>query len=198
MPTPSTPPPRTPPQRELQSALQRCLMPAERILWQGQPIAGRQKSAFLIYLFAIPWTVFALFWESAALMPWFASTHTPSMIRYGIGIVFPIFGLPFIAIGFWMLWKPFQLMRQSGQMLVALTDKRLIKLIVGAQSQSESVMLDQIGPVSCRAAKDGVGDLSIQTHSRIDSDGDRVTEKFIVTGVAQVRELERLLLAQAG
>ena len=184
----------TPQPLTVDAALRRELTAGERILWSAQPRATHMKRGFGIWLFAIPWTVFSLGWEAASILPWFASSKTPEAIQWTFGIVFPLFGLPFVAIGFWMLWQPIRAMRLAGQTIYALTERRLIRVVTGPKSEFASVMLSQIGPMQRREARDGVGDLAIQTHSRVDSDGDRVTEKFLVTGVPDVARLERLIV----
>ena len=57
-------------------------------------------------------------------------------------------------------------------------------------------MLGQIGPIKVKVGSDGYGTLSIQTGTSIDSDGDRVTERFEIAGVPDVSRLEGLLLEQ--
>lgn len=178
-------------------ALAAEILPDERVLWQGQPLARRQGGLFAIYLFAVPWTLFALFWEAMALSPWFSGKPVPDLLRFGIGIVFPVFGLPFVGIGLWMLAKPWKAMRAAGQSVVALTNRRLLRLSLAGTRSCESVLLSQIGPMKRRSRADGVGDLSIETHSRIDSEGDRVTERLLLLGLPDVAGLERQILALA-
>ncbi|MBK9269685.1 MAG: hypothetical protein IPM67_13745 [Sphingomonadales bacterium] len=179
---------------ELEQALRRELIAGERLLWSAQPIGRRLKAGFGIWFFAIPWTLFALFWESMALMPWAASTETPDTIMYAFGIVMPLFGLPFILIGFWMLWQPIRSIRVARSTVFGLTNRRLIKLEQSSKRTVSSVLLDQIGPIDRSEAKDGVGNLKIQTHSTIDSDGDRHTQRFEILGVPEVAKLERLII----
>lgn len=103
----------------------------EHILWSGKPLSNKIfRLAFAIYFFAIPWTAFALFWESMALGVLFsvlqkAERNTPLIV----GIIFPLFGLPFIAIGFWMMSQPFTLRRKARNTVYALTNKRAIIFI---------------------------------------------------------------------
>lgn len=186
------PPPPLP--QSLEADLRRELTSGERVLWRGQPLAKRLKGGFGIWLFAVPWTLFALFWESMALLPWSASSKTPDGITWTFGIIMPIFGLPFVAIGLWMLWKPIKAMRQAGQTLYALTDRRVVRLVGGRTRELHSVLLDQIGPMNRRELPDGTGHLRIETHSTTDSDGDRQTQTFDVFGVPGVAQLERLIL----
>lgn len=179
---------------DLDTALRRELATDERILWSAQPRASRLKGGLSIWLFAIPWTLFALFWESMTLLPWLAETKTPDGITWTFGIIMSIFGLPFIVIGFWMLWQPLRAMKLARRTAYALTTRRLIRLIDGRKRELHSVLIDQIGPINRQEARDGTGHLRIETHSRIDSEGDRTTERFEVLGVPGVARLERLIL----
>ena len=183
-----------PPPIAIDNALRGELVAGERLIWSAQPIARRLKAGFGIWLFAIPWTAFSLLWIIMALMPWMTSTGTPDGIKWSFGIVFPLFGLPFVAIGLWMLWSPIRAVRQAGSTVYGLTNRRLIRLVSCGNSKVASVLLDQIGPMTRDEAADGTGHLRIQTYSRIDSDGDRITETFEVQGVPDVARLERLIL----
>ena len=186
----------TPPAPELDSILRRELMPGERLLWSGRPDPARLRAVFAIWFFAVAWTAFALFWEAMALLPWMASSHTPLGIQWSFGIIFPLFGLPFIGIGLAMLWMPFKARRKAAQTIYGLTDRRLLRVTAGTRRESSSVMLDQMGPIDVTADADGFGTLRIQTGTRLDSDGDKVTERFEVSGVPGVNRLESLLLEQ--
>ena len=182
------------PSPELESILRRELLPAERLLWSGRPDPARLRAAFAIWLFAVPWTAFALFWEAMAFLPWMASTHTPPGIQWSFGIIFPLFGLPFIGVGLSMLWMPFKARRKAAQTIYGLTDRRLLRVTAGARRESASVLISQMGPIDVTADADGYGTLRVQTGTSRDSDGDRVTERFEVLGVPDVARLEALLL----
>jgi hypothetical protein len=181
---------------ELDSILRRELLPGERLLWSARPAPHKLRGVFMIWFFAIPWTAFALFWEAMAFLPWIASTHTPAGITWSFGIIFPLFGLPFIAVGLGMLWMPFKVQRKAVQTIYGLTDRRMLRVSAGKQRDSASVLFHQMGPIDVSATADGYGNLRIQTGSSRDSDGDRVTERFEVLGVPDVARLEGLLLEQ--
>lgn len=182
------------PSPELESILRRELLPGERLLWSGRPNPAKLRSAFAIWLFAVPWTLFALFWEAMALLPWMASSHTPAGIQWSFGIVFPLFGLPFIAVGATMLAMPFRAQRKAAQTIFGLTDQRMLRVSAGSRRESASVFISQMGPIDVTADADGCGTLRIQTGTSRDSDGDKVTERFEVPAVPGVNRLESLLL----
>jgi hypothetical protein len=179
---------------ELQAALKSQLVTGERLVWSAQPHANRLKSGFFLWIFALPWTVFALFWESMSLLPWFGNTKSPDQVISIFAIIMSLFGLPFILVGLWMLWTPIKAMRQARFTAYGLSNKRLFRVVIGKSCQITSVILFQIGPMTRKQSTDGIGNLRIQTHSRIDSEGDRTTESFEILGVANVAQLERLIL----
>lgn len=178
----------------LDTALRRELATGERILWSAQPRASRLLSGFGIWLFAIPWLVFSLFFVGMTLLPWADTSNTPNGIKWSFGIFMPLFGLPFVAIGLAMFWMPVHAVKNAKRTVYALTSMRLIRLIEGRKRRMDNVMLDQFGPMKRNENADGTGDLRIETHSRIDSDGDRVTETFEVLGIPDVARLERLII----
>lgn len=166
----------------------------ERVLWSGQPRAKRMAAAFGIWLFALPWTAFALFWESMALQPWLAEKPPESAIETGFLFVFPLFGLPFILIGLAMLATPFWTMARAGRTVHALTERRLLTVtVLGRKTSVVAVALDRTGPIEATIRANGSGALSVQTGTTIDSDGDRQTERFVISGVDDVVTLEREL-----
>lgn len=178
----------------LEQSLRRELIAGEHLLWRGQPRGHKLTRGFGIWLFALPWTAFALMWEAFAFLPWVTATKTPDFVQWSFGIAFPLFGLPFIAVGLWMLWTPIGAVRRAGKTAYALTERRLLRLVDAKELKVDSVLLHQIGPIDRREDAQGFGDLRIQTHSTVDSEGDRMTERFEVLGVPGVARLERLIL----
>lgn len=163
----------------------------ERILWAGQPQPRRMWPFFGIWLFAIPWTVFSLFWEGMALSPWFASTKAPDHITWTFGIVMPIFGIPFVVIGLAMMASPFWIMAKAKMTVHALTDKRLLTVTTGRTTKTNAVAIKNTGSVTTQTAADGSGSFKVTTGSHIDSDGDRITDRFEVVGVDDAAGLAR-------
>jgi hypothetical protein len=173
----------------------------EQMLWAEKP--DLRRAAFLsfgIWLFAIPWTTFALFWESMVVGPLvlellgyeFSAKEPGTSVRAGMWVM-GLFGIPFIAIGFGMLAVPFFALRKSGQTIYVLTNKRLAILEGGKTVSVVSIAPGQIVATSRREGPDGRGTLILHQGYTTDSDGDRVEKKTDLGVISDVRRIEQLV-----
>jgi hypothetical protein len=164
----------------LRLALERELQPGESLVWHGWQLARIDPRSFLIYVFAVPWTAFSLMWTVLA-----AGAIGVSGIGL-VGIAFPLFGLPFIAIGGWMLARPFVPLWERGRVLYVVTDRRVIKLASGRALVVKTVPADRLGLAERREQPDGTGSLSLAVCIGRDSDGNKQTESFDIGPVADI------------
>jgi len=173
----------------LESALSGELQRGERVLWQSRA-NGRFRPALLgIWLFAIPWTAFAVFWTLMA-----GGLQAISSEGWGwFGWLFPLFGVPFILIGIGMLSVPFAAPRKAKKTLFAVTDQRVIKLYKGRSLKVESVPGTRVGPTERTENTDGSGTIKIAVAIGTDSDGARNTEYFVLGEVPNIRMAESRL-----
>lgn len=173
----------TAPMERLRLALERELGPDEEVVWHGWQLARLQPKLFLIYVFAIPWTVFSLAWPGLAAAAIMGSGEDgPGLI----GWAFPLFGLPFIAVGMWMLAGPFLPLLQRGRVLYVVTNKRVLRLSLWRELSVGTVPAARIGPIQRREQRDGTGTLQLAVKVGRDSDGDRETEHFTIGEVDDV------------
>lgn len=173
----------------LDLALQREIRSGERLMWHSRQIPRLSLRGFGMYLFAIPWTGFALLWTAGASFgAWQMSEGT-----WGMSWLFPLFGVPFIAIGLGMLAMPFLPLFGRGRILFALTDQRLIKIQKWRSLKTTSVSLDRVGMIERIETRDGSGSLKIAIRIGTDSDGDKTVEHFEIGEVANVIDVETKL-----
>jgi hypothetical protein len=178
----------------LLSAVQRVAR-GEKILWTGQPDARR---VFLMglgaYLFAIPWTVFSLAWESFPVgMILFGDRIENNAIPGYMPWVFLIFGIPFIAIGFYMLAIPFLARRAARQTAFFITETKLAIVTFGKNLESKVRSLTEIKRIESVEKANGSGTLKVIFGYGRDSDGDRTTDSEELTGIENVRQVEDLI-----
>jgi hypothetical protein len=87
---------------------QDVLDPGERLLWSGQPKQGvlLQPRDALMIPFSLMWGGFAVFWETMALnIP--RHTHAGAQPPGAIAWIFPLWGIPFVLIGLYIIFGRF-------------------------------------------------------------------------------------------
>ena len=167
----------------LNIALQRELRIGERVVWKGFQLSRVSRAGFGLYLFAIPWTAFALFWTVGA------AGGIASLDSAGPGFIawaFPLFGVPFVLIGFAMFAAPFMPLLNGGKPLFAVTNERGLRIFVGRSLDVQDVPAKNLGSVKRNERRDGTGSLKIAIGIRTDSDGDKQTDYFELGEVADV------------
>lgn len=174
-------PPRTV-RQELDAALRRELARDERLEWHGMKLARIEPKGFAIWLFAIPWTGFALFWMAMASLMTSADTGA-GILSWG----FPAFGIPFVLIGIAMLALPFVPLFLRGKILFAVTDSRVLQLSLGRDLTVVSVPASRIGDIVRRESGDGTGSVELTLSSPVSNFVGRQTSKMSVGRVEDVR-----------
>lgn len=123
------------------------LRPGETVLWQSSGDPRRSfRQGLLIFLFAVPWTAFSVFWMTMASRG---------------SALFALFGLPFVLIGCAMFCAPWWSARRARRVGYALTTDRALILtprFFGAMSVRSFSSAD-LGSVERVQRADGGGDL---------------------------------------
>jgi len=103
------------------STVENELRAGERLLWKGRPRSGiklRGSDVFLIP-FSLLWGGFAIFWEASVL------THVPG--NTPIALLFPLFGVPFVLLGLYLIFGRFLVdAKRRERTEYALTNQRAI------------------------------------------------------------------------
>ena len=179
------------------------------VIWSGQSSTPKTFGlGMLIWLFAIPWTVFAVGWEAMAIGMFYgdfgllgesgkffrdSSKASQGTIPFLFSIIFPLWGLPFIAIGFSMLASPFVLTRQARNTATVLTDTQLMTITAMPNGKRRVAASSFATFVSIKRTEhaDNSGDLDIMAGRERDGDGDLRDKHHKIVGVANVRQVER-------
>jgi hypothetical protein len=190
----------TPDEERLKSFITRDFI-GESVQWVGRPgVAGKVLVSFGIWLFAIPWTAFALFWESMVLLPvlgdlfgYEVGGSAGTGMRLGMAVM-ALFGLPFVLIGFGMLLVPLFTWWKGRREVYVLSNRRLALLEAGGTMRIRSIPLEDIGEITRKERADGSGTLELSLGYERDSDGDRVRRSETLGLIPDVRAVERLLV----
>jgi hypothetical protein len=139
----------------LREAIVREMGPDEQMRWFGQP----RPTTFLLgslglVLFGIPWTAFALFWTAGA-----AGFEVPDLENPGWELLFPLWGLPFIAVGLGMLSSPVWAIRRALRTAYLVTNKRAIIMEGGRSRTVRSIGPESFGNILRREHSTGRGDI---------------------------------------
>jgi hypothetical protein len=178
----------------LRQKIDRELEPMEMIRWVDQPIPRYFTAASTTaFIFAFPWTGFALFWM------WGASGFGQG---FAVGsaplILFSLFGLPFVLVGFVMLLTPILVRQAALQTVYLITDRRAIILEGGINKTTiRSYLPEQLQKVYRKEKPDGTGDVIVDERHWKDSEGDRRSEALGFMEIRNPKEAERLLKALA-
>ena len=134
-------------------AFQGRLLNGERVVWEGQPAGGfllTSRDAFLIP-FSLFWCGFAVFWEWTAMH---ASRAAPE---------FPLFGIPFILIGFYFVIGRFFVDAWArANTVYAVTSQRILILRNGPFSRFTALAINRLPELSLDERADGRGTIRFQ------------------------------------
>ncbi|WP_293860414.1 hypothetical protein [uncultured Alsobacter sp.] len=177
------------------------LQPGEAVRWAGVP--GWFSSALPtlpLFVFGIAWSSLTFSFEGAAVASILAP-GAPSSMGTGMGILFLIFGLPFVAVGVVLLGLPFFEATRALMTAHVVTDRRLITVHGGPWRSVEIRPVAALTFVVRRDHDDQRGTLRLGFGVEVDGDGDPRSVQVSWRGVPAVRAAEdavRALAAQAG
>ena len=163
---------------------------SENVLWFGQPNPVRLALTTLpIFIFAIPWTAFALFWMYGA-----AGFKFPPDFSEGGFSYFPLFGVPFVLIGIAMLASPLFAYAKAFRTLYIVTNKSARIVTTGRTKKVETFSANDIGKIERKEKPDGSGDLIFKYDIGYDSGQKRRAKPVGFYGIPNVRSVEQLFV----
>lgn len=171
----------------LRTLIEAELQEGEQIVWIGRPIPHRFGMRSLpIVLFGIPWTAFALFWMAGA-----AGFKIPDF-KHDFDL-FPMFGVPFVLVGFGMLSSPFWMMRKARNTVYLLTDRRAILFDGGFSTTIRSFRPDRLTDLRRVQRPDGSGDLVFERRSSFGGESDQRQTDIGFLAIPEVKTVEDLV-----
>lgn len=140
--------------RALEDKVTRELESGEQVLWMEQPVpryfTAMSTSTFL---FAIPWTAFAVFWICGA-----SGFKIPDFSKGGFSL-FPLFGVPFVLVGLGMLSAPLWSYRKALKTVYVITDRRAITFDAGWTTTIRSYPPNRLQNIHRKERRNGTGDV---------------------------------------
>jgi hypothetical protein len=161
------------------------LTPGETVLWKGRPQKGHLFSSedLFMTLFSLFWCSFAFFWEYSA-------------IRSGAPFFFKLFGLPFIAIGLYLLvGRYFHTASLRRRTYYVVTN---LKIIRKRGKKIDMLDISTMPPLQISAHNDGTGTISFTIlHGSVHSgtrSGSRTV--FVLENIPDVAKVHALLMTR--
>lgn len=158
----------------------------ESLKWSGQPDPKTHLwRAMGLFLFAIPWTAFSLFWMAGAAefkIPDFSEPFD----------FFPLFGLPFLLIGIGMLASPYYAYLTAKRTLYVVTSKRAFEMKVGNTIKVKNYPASVIDGIEKVEKADGSGNVLFSTEARSGEDGRKYVKAGFI-GIRDVRIVEKYI-----
>lgn len=135
-------------------AIQAELDPDEVLLWTGQPLSGKYAGGgWRVVPFGAFFLTFAVFWTLGA-----AGVLSGDGLDGVFTWVFPLWGLPFIASGLWMVLSPWRFWRRSKKIGYAITSRRaIITYRRMFRASVRTIMPFQMTDLEMTASPDGTG-----------------------------------------
>lgn len=173
-----------------QQAALSVLRPDEKLLWSGQPSPRRiALQTWPIFIIALPWTIFAIYWAATATGFKMPDLSTPTPL-----IFFPFIGGVGSLIGLSLLALPLMAWRRAHRTVYAVTDQRCMTIIIAKSRRYVSSHIDKdMGQIKCIERPGGRGDL-IFSPSASDAAKDltRITTSGFY-GIDDVRRVEGIV-----
>jgi hypothetical protein len=179
---------------ELDTAVRNELRDGEELWYAGMPSPSRTaRKMWPIAIFGLFFGGFAAFWISAAAWGvWFGNggPQTP-----GVFVLFPLFGLPFLAVGVGMISSPWWTARSARRTACCVTSQRAMQLQHGSSIKVQSWAPRDLDEISKVLHPDGTGTLTFASALVRGSKGRVRTVPQAFYGVPDPRACEEALLA---
>ncbi len=133
-----------------QDSISPLLRPGERVLWQGRPevMAYSLRGAWYLVPFSLLWGGFAIVWEISA-------------VRSGASLFFSLWGLPFVAIGLYLIFgRILVARREARRTLYGVTDQRVIILAGAFSRRTTEMALGDLPPAQLDERSSGIGTIT--------------------------------------
>jgi len=186
---------------ELDAAVRSELRAGEELWYAGMPSPARTaRKMWPVAIFGLFFGGFAAFWISmAAAGAWFGGMQskgdTGSKAVSGVFMLFPLFGLPFLAVGLAMISSPWWVARAARRSACCVTNQRAMEVRLGRSLKVQSWAAEDVKEITKSIHADGTGTLLFARSLVRGSKGGMHTVAQGFHGVPDPRACEEALLA---
>jgi hypothetical protein len=179
---------------DAQQRAQSELQSGESLYWTGTGDPRRLALAALpASLFGIPFAGFALFWVSQAYRATSSLSHSHNSFASGFRI-FPLFGVPFLLVGFGLVLSPLWAFLKGGSTVYAVTNQRVMVITGTTNRIVKSLTPVDILGVDHSERPDGSGDILILTAGVARTNNMTSQIKVSLLGVPNVKQVAQQVM----
>lgn len=161
---------------EIELYLQRAVLErGEKIVWKGRPTpAASVQMGWMELLVGLFFFGFSVFWTVSA---------------FATGGIFWVFGIPFLAVGGWMITKPFRTKVRAKKSYYAITDRRVLIIKRDNGYSVDSIYAYEFSQYARKDRANGTGDIRFRQSFGKTRKGEYLQTKFSdgLWGVEDVR-----------
>ena len=181
---------------ELDNAVRAELRSGEEIRYAGMPAPKyTARKMWPIAAFGLLFGGFAAFWISAAAWGvWFGGGTGKPLNGPAPLVLFPLFGLPFLAIGLAMICSPWWVARSARRTACCVTSQRAMQVRLGRTIKTQSWGVDDLSEISKELYSDGLGTVLFAKSITYGNKGGARTTSEGFYGVPEPRACEEALL----
>lgn len=165
------------------------LSPEEKLVWSDNPKSSLRHAlrSLPIALFGIFFFGFAMFWTYLASEPLRNGFDLETNVS---GLIFAMFGIPFILIGAGLLLSPLWAAIKARHTVYAVTDQRLIIKQTFPVSRLRSWEINKINSLTRAGAAEGPGDILFAEDISFNGEDGKTFEKVGFIGINDPKTLE--------
>ncbi|MEO7933574.1 MAG: hypothetical protein ABIT76_10490 [Chthoniobacterales bacterium] len=128
---------------DVKTELEKLLEPGETVIWAAQPEPWPYaRPTFMLYIVAVPWTVFTFFWLRAVTGGFHWPGKTAPPIPWWMPWVAISAGVILLILGLWMLSAPYWIWREGKRTIHALTNRRALVVNMGRPKKLQALTLE--------------------------------------------------------
>lgn len=182
---------------ELDAAVRNELREGEELWYAGTPAAKYlARKMWPVALFGLFFGGFAAFWMGAAAWgAWFGGGSGKPASGAGPFILFPLVGLPFLAVGLGMISSPFWAARKASGTVCCVTNQRAMQIQCGRTAKVRSWSPVDLREIEKTLYADGRGTVLFAERYQPGSRGATRTVAEGFYGIPEPRACEAALLS---
>ena len=160
----------------------------ESVLWCDKPVKKLAFSTADIFttMFGVVWLSFSVFW--------IISAYTATEMAEGGFKLFPLFGIPFVLVGLYLLiFRHFVSFIRRKNMIYALTSKRVLVVHTGSRQYVQEYRYENISNIQMKCNGEDIGSIFFFTGEVRFNNGRSYSSTSGIFGIKDTKKVYKIL-----